>query len=150
MYEVNDMETITIGEKFNEKYSFRETCFGIVRNGNKLLVVNKNKQYSLVGGGIEEKETFKECLKREFIEESGYSVTGVKELVCIDCYWLAAGKYPMLSRANIFIVDVDLDNKKEPLESDCFVEWIDINKITDLLPLPYHKKALEYYFEFVK
>ena len=141
------MEVITIGEKFEGKYSFRETCFGIVRNGNKILVVNKNNQYSLVGGGIEEKETFKDCLKREFVEETGYSVISFKELICIDCYWLAANKYPMLSKANIFEVEVDFNNKKEPEESDCSVEWIDLNGSIDLLPLPYHKKALEYYME---
>lgn len=141
------MEIITIGEKFNEKYSFRETCFGIVKNGNKILVVNKNNQYSLVGGGLEVGETFEDCLKREFLEETGYSVTSFKELVRIDCYWLAANKYPMLSRANIFEVEIDLSNKKDALENDCFVEWIDIDNCNDLLPLPYHKKALEYYIE---
>lgn len=141
------MEIITLGEKFDGKFDFRETCFGIVKNENKLLVVKKNNQYSLVGGGIEDKESFEECLKREFIEESGYSVIDAKELVCIDCYWLAAGKYPMLSKANIFEVEVDLINVKEPLESDCYIEWININESINLLPLPYHKKAIEFYLE---
>ena len=141
------MEVITVGEKFNCKYSFRETCFGIVKNDNKILIVTKNNQYSLVGGGIEKGETFEECLKREFLEESGYSITNFKELICVDCYWLAANKYPMLSKANIFEVEVDLINKKEAKEIDCYIEWIDINSSIDLLPLPYHKKALKYYIE---
>ena len=141
------MEVVTVGEKFNEKYSFRETCFGIVKCDNKILVVNKNNQYSLVGGGIEKDETFEECLKREFLEESGYIVTDIKELVCINCYWLAAGKYPMLSKANIFEVVVDLDDKQEALENDCYVEWLDIENGINLLPLPYHKKAIEYYLD---
>jgi len=141
------MEVIKMGEEFKEKYSFRETCFGIVKNDNRLLVVNKNNQYSLVGGGIEKEETFIECLKREFLEESGYSITEVKELVCIDCYWLAANKYPMLSRVNVFEVEVDFTSKKEPEEKGCYPEWIDIDNLIDLLPLPYHKKALEYYME---
>lgn len=139
------MKIITMGEEFKEKYSFRETCFGISKNDNKILVVKKNNQYSLVGGGIEEGETFMECLKREFVEEVGYNVVSCEELVRIDCYWLAANKYPMLSRVNVFVVDVDLNDKKEPLESDCYAEWIDINNCDELLPLPYHKKAMEYY-----
>lgn len=141
------METVTIGEEFKEKYSFRETCFGIVKVDNKILVVNKNNQYSLVGGGLEERETFQECLKREFLEESGYSITNIKDLVCIDCYWLAANKYPMLSRVNIFEVIIDLNNKKEALEKDCCIEWIEIDNAINLLPLPYHKKAIKYYIE---
>ena len=139
------MELITIGEEFKGKYDFRETCFGIVKNHNKLLLVNKKNQYSLVGGGIEEGESFEECLRREFIEESGYSITSVKELVRIDCYWLAAGKYPMLSRVNVFEVDVDLNNVGSPTEDGCFSKWVNIDEVSELLPLPYHKKALDYY-----
>ena len=139
------MELIVVGEKFEGKYDFRETCFGIVISNNKLLVVNKKNQYSLVGGGIEENEDFKLCLEREFLEESGYSITSIKELVCIDCYWLAAGKYPMESKANIFVVEVDEENNKEPSEEGCKAEWIDLNLAMEKLPLPYHKKAIEYY-----
>ena len=139
------MKRIVIGEEFKEKYSFRETCFGIVKLDNKLLVVNKNDQFSLVGGGLEENETFEECLKREFIEESGYSVVNFKEIICIDCYWLAANKYPMLSRANIFEVEVDLENKRDSVEEGCYIEWVDMENAINLLPLPYHKKAIEIY-----
>ena len=144
------MKTITIGEVFKDKYSFRETCFGIVKNGNKILLVNKHNQLSLVGGGLEKGETFKECLKREFREESGYNIIDIKDLICIDCYWLAANKYPMLSKANIFEIKVDLINKQKPEEEGCFVEWIDLDKAIEALPLPYHKKALEYYIENIQ
>jgi hypothetical protein len=36
------IEVITIGEEFKEKYSFRETCFGIVIKDNEMLVLNKS------------------------------------------------------------------------------------------------------------
>lgn len=141
------MKTLVIGDKFEGKYSYRETCFGIVRNKDSFLVVEKNNQYSLVGGGIEENETYKECLKREFLEESGYEIKHIEELVCIDCFWLAAGKYPMESKANIFVVEIDLNNK-EVLEDDCIPRWISEEELKSKLPLPYHKKAIEYYLEF--
>lgn len=141
------MKVIQLGEKFNEKYDFRETCFGIVKRGNKMLVVNKQGQYSLIGGGIEKGESFEECLKREFLEESGYHISKIRELIRIDCYWLAANKYPMLSKANIFEVEVSLDNIDRPLENDCKSEWIDVNSSLDLLPLPYHKEAVKYYMQ---
>ena len=139
------MKTIVLGEKFDSKYDFRETCFGVVVSNNKLLVVKKKGQYSLVGGGIEDGESFEECLTREFEEESGYNIKNIEELVCIDCYWLAAGKYPMESKANIFIVEVDDLSFTNPTEEGCISEWVDIDNAIDLLPLPYHKKAIEYY-----
>ena len=140
------MEVIKMGNKFETKYNFRETCFGIVKINDKFLIVKKNNQYSLIGGGIEKNETFEECLKREFIEESGYKIIEIEELVCIDCYWLAANKYPMETKANIFIVKVDLDNNCEPLENDCIPCFFSKEEILDLLPLPYHKEAMKYYF----
>lgn len=141
------MEKIVIGEKFNCKYSFRETCFGIVVKDEKILLVKKNNEYSLIGGGIEENETHLECLAREFKEESGYTIKNAKELVCIDCFWLAAGKYPMESKANIFIVEIDELAKTTPTEDGHDHCWIELKKSIALLPLPYHKKALEYYLE---
>jgi len=143
----DNMEIITMGEKFKGKYSFRETCFGIVRKGNEILIINKDNQYSLVGGGIEEGETLGECLKREFLEETGYIITNYKEFICLDCYWLADNKYPLLSRANIFEVEIDFINKKEARESNCYLDWIDINEASKLLPLPYQRMAIEWYTE---
>ena len=138
------MKTITIGEKFNSKYDFRETCFGIVINDTKILLVKKNNQYSLIGGGIEQNETKEDCLKREFMEEAGMLITKTTPLICIDCFWLAAGKYPMESKANIFNVNVDLIHITNPNEDGHIVEWVNISDAKDLLPLPYHKKAIDF------
>jgi 8-oxo-dGTP diphosphatase len=141
------MKKLTVGEKFDCKFDFRETCFGIVAKGRELLLVKKNNQYSLIGGGIENGESFEECLRREFLEESGYAINHIEELVCIDCFWLAANKYPMESRANIFIVDICANGKIIPSEEGCSVEWVNIENVLNCLPLPYHKKAIEYFKE---
>ena len=53
----------------------------------------------------------------------------------------------MLSKVNVFEVDVDFANKKNPEEEGCSPEWINIDNAIEMLPLPYHKKALEYYIE---
>jgi 8-oxo-dGTP diphosphatase len=144
------MEKIVIGNKFNQKYSFRETCFGIYEKNGQILLVKKDNQYSLVGGGIEGEESRSDCLRREFLEESGYKLTSVKELLTIDCFWLAGGKYPMESLVNVYIVEVDDTLAGEPLEKNCQIEFVDINDVERLLPLPYHKKAIEYYKEKCK
>ena len=46
---VSDVKSITIGEKFDSKYDFRETCFGIVIVDNKLMVVKKEINILLSG-----------------------------------------------------------------------------------------------------
>ena len=141
------MEKIVIGEKLDgRKYDFRETCFGICVKNNKMLLVKKKEQYSFVGGGIENGETHEQCLKREFIEESGYELIDIKPLITIDCFWLAAGKWPLESLANFYIVEVG-EKVCEPTEEGHIVEEIKIEEVEQLLPLPYHKKALELFFK---
>lgn len=59
------MEVITIGEKFdNQKFDFRETCFGICERNGKILLIKNNKknEISMVGGGIEQGESQIDCL----------------------------------------------------------------------------------------
>jgi 8-oxo-dGTP diphosphatase len=137
------MKTITIGEKFDDcKFDFRETCFGMCEKDGKMLLVKQNGDFSFIGGGIEENETHEECLKREFIEESGYEILDVKPFVTIDCFWLAAGKWPMESLAHYDIVKVG--NKIcEPTEAGHEPQIVGIDEVFNLLSLPYHKKALE-------
>ncbi|MBQ3494049.1 MAG: Pr6Pr family membrane protein [Clostridia bacterium] len=140
---------ITMGQKFEGKFGFRETCFGIcVRNG-KMLLVKKNEQYSLPGGGIEKNEKQKDCLKREFLEEVGYTIAKSKKLATIDCYWTTRDDYKMRSLTHIYVVKVN-DNNIAPTEDGNLVEEVDIDNVEQLLPLPYHKKALEVYFDKLK
>ena len=141
------MEMIVLGEKIEDKkYDFRETCFGICLQDNKMLLVKKKGQYSFIGGGIEKGETQEECLKREFLEESGYELLGIQPFITIDCFWLAAGKWPLESLANFYIVEVG-EKICEPTEEGHIVEEIKLEDVEKLLPLPYHKKALELFIK---
>lgn len=137
------MEKIIIGEKLgNTKYDFRETCFGICVKEGKLLLVKKNEQFSFIGGGIEKGETHEDCLKREFIEEAGYQFLSIKPFITIDCFWLAAGKWPLESLANFYLVELG-EKVCEPTEEGHILQEVKVDGAADLLPLPYHKKALE-------
>ena len=141
------MEKIVIGERFQDKkFDFRETCFGICVKNGKMLLVKKKGQYSFIGGGLEENETHIECLKREFIEESGFEILSAKPFVTVDCFWLAGGKWPLESLANFYIVEVG-ERVCEPTEDGHTPEEVLLEKVEDILPLPYHKKALEMFLE---
>ncbi len=141
------MEIVQIGEKLKDKkYGFRETCFGICEKNGKMLLVKKDGQYSFIGGGREENETREECLKREFLEESGYSIKSIKEFVTVDCFWLAGGKWPLESLANFYIVEVEKFHQ-EPLEEGHIIEEIEISEVQNLLPLPYQNFAFKFFLK---
>lgn len=141
------MKKIVLGEKFKDtKIGFRETCFGLYVKDGKILVTydKKHNQYTFIGGGIDEGETKHETLRREFLEEVGIKIKHIKHFITIDCYWLAGGDYPMESLANFYTIDID---KFVEMETEGNYEFIDINEVD--LPLPYHKKALELFKEYL-
>ena len=144
----DNMRKIRLGKKEKElKYDFRETCFGIYKKGNKLLVTydKKYNQYSFIGGGIEPGEKKHDTLRREFLEEVGIKIKSIKHFVTVDCFWLAGGDYPMESLANFYLIDID---KFLDVESEGDYEFIDTDKL--VLPLPYQNKAFELYKEEIK
>ena len=141
------MNKITLGEKFKDKkVGFRETCFGIYIKDGKALVTfdKKHNQYTFIGGGVDEGETKHESLRREFLEEVGMKIKHIKHFITIDCYWLAGGDYPMESLAHFYTIEID---KCVDMEREGNYEFIDIEKLD--LPLPYHKKALELFKEYL-
>ena len=144
------MKKITIGTKLeNENYDFRETCFGIVTDGDEMYCTEKNGEISLIGGGIEEGETQIECLKREFLEESGCFIKDAKELCTIDCFWITRNQKYMESLANIYIVEIS-DKRIEPTEKGNKLVKIKMEEILDILELPYQKRAVKEYMNFTK
>lgn len=144
------MEKIIVGRKDEKiKYDFRETCFGIVYKNDMFYLTNKKGEPSLIGGGIEVGEDPKVCLEREFMEEAGLTVTDIREFITVDCYWITRNNDNMNSLANFYIVEVN-DEEKEPTEVGHELLKVTKEEVFDLLPLPYHKKAIEMYLEDLK
>lgn len=141
------MKTIILGEKFvNQKYDFRETCFGICERNGQILLTKKTKknEIAMVGGGIEKGETHEDCLSREFLEESGFAIESINELCVVDCFWLAGGQWPMESLANFYVVNLS-EEADNPTEDGHEPIWVSIDEVENLLPLPYHKEGIRQY-----
>lgn len=141
------MEKIQLGNKEeNTEYGFRETCFGIYYKNGEFYLTKKRGEYSLIGGGIENNEEPLDCLKREFLEESGLKITSITDYITIDCYWITKTGFHMNSLANFYIVEID-DDKTNPTEDECELAIVTKNAILSLLPLPYQKKVIEIFLE---
>lgn len=136
------MRKIIIGQK--SKCDYRKTCYGIALKNDKLLVVysEKERDYSLVGGGIEINETPEIALKREFIEESGYLIENCKDFVNIDCFWVKRNGKTMETDAIFYFVKVNELNVQNPTEDFHLPKWVNINEAIDLIEYPYQKEAL--------
>lgn len=140
------MKRIVLGNKDdNINYEFRETCFGIVKKNDLFYITKKRNDYSLIGGGIEDNESFIDCLRREFREEAGLNIINIEELCIVDCYWYTRSEVYMNSLSNIFIVDVS-DEEFEPLENDSMLVKCDKDFLMDHIHLPYQIEGLNEYF----
>lgn len=141
------MEKIIIGNiNADIDYLFREVCFGIVYKNNKYYCTKKRSDISLIGGGIEKGESDEETLKREFLEEAGLTITGMKELCLVDCFWLTRKNVNMETLAKFYVVDVD-DKIEAPLEVNHELVLLTEEELRNSIELPYQIKALEEYFK---
>ena len=60
----------------------------IIRNNNLLLIHNQAiDTYVLPGGGVEDSETLEDALKREVLEETGYTVIEATKTFCVKEYF---------------------------------------------------------------
>ncbi len=116
-----------IGEKEqNIKYTKRPGAYAIIINKkeDKIGIVTDGEDcFFYLGGGIEEGETKLEALKREIIEEAGYSIKNVKEFTEVGSYLYSEKKGYIEVIASLYIAEFD---KKitEPIEKDHTVLWV--------------------------
>lgn len=141
------MKKIVVGQKIECDY--RKTVYGIVEKDNKLLLVysEKDKDYSLLGGGVEGLESLEKALKREFLEEGGYLIEEFQEFVNIDCFWTKKDGRRMETDANFFVAKLNENNIQKPIETFHNPIWIEKSKVLDLIEFPYQIKALEMYLK---
>lgn len=136
-----------MGEKCQCDY--RKTCYGIVLKSDKLLLThNKNiDEYSLIGGGVEAGEGLEQGLRREFLEESGYTIKGIKDFINIDCFWIKKSGRKMETDAYFMLATIDENDKQMPSEDFHEPVWIDKEKVIDLIEFPYQRRALKIFLE---
>lgn len=69
------IEHKVFGIKKNVNYMDREGAYLLPAKDGKVGVVKTSKGYFLLGGGLDSGENHEECLKRECLEEIGYTVS---------------------------------------------------------------------------
>ena len=136
-------ETV-FGEKLQGiNYTERAGAYAVILNNErKVALIKTSTGYFLPGGGMDRDENFKECLEREILEETGYSVyiTG----------WIGkASKYHYSDTLRFYMHGIgyffraDLGEKlSAPIETDHVFVWHDVNEAVKLLFLEHQKWAV--------
>ncbi|GLB61811.1 MULTISPECIES: NUDIX hydrolase [Bacillaceae] len=106
-------------------------------NTNKvLMVLNRNKTWSLPGGAVEVKETLKEAAIREVKEETGYDVT-VSDIIAVNEAFINENHVYFIT----FQGQVLKSPEEIPTEENILkVEWVDLEEADRLMP--YHPEGV--------
>lgn len=141
------VETIILQyqDTINPNVPRREASRGIMYKEHQLLMVHVPLEhaYMFPGGGIEEGETFEECLIREFEEETGYVLESFEkfliieehfdDLIYVNHYYIVEGS----KKGTILHTPLELQQQLESV-------WIQDIELTHLLtqPLPIMTKSM--------
>lgn len=140
---------IRIGKKEEgKKYTKRPGCYVIIerKEDNKIAIATEGKTKFFLGGGIEENETEIQALKREVIEESGYSMKNIKYFDKIMA-WVDGGKRGPLDVTATFYIAEFNEKITEPIEKDHKVLWVNPKDDKHKLYHEYQRYILEEYVE---
>ncbi len=128
------------------KYTKRFASYAIMerKEDKKIAIATEGKSYFFLGGGIENEETEIEALKREVIEESGYSIKNIKYFEKVNA-WTDGGKRgPLDVTATFYIANFD-EEIAEPIEKDHSVLWVNPKEYKDKLFHEYQRYILKEY-----
>lgn len=129
----DDMQTEDIN-----KNNIRVASRVIIEKENQIMIIHHKKDdfYMLPGGGKKFSESLVRCLKREVLEETGYSIKNIEETVIIKEYFIDSSYENHYFKAkvkndlpNLELVNLTEAEKKADME----VKWIEKNELLDLL-----------------
>lgn len=137
---------LRIGQKDkNVKYTKRSCSYAIIdRKKDDKIAIATDGDYFFFGGGIENKETEIEALRRELIEESGYSIKNIRYFDKITAWADGVNRGPLDITATVYIAEFDKKVAK-PIEKDHEIIWINPKEYKDKLFHEYQKYILEEY-----
>ncbi len=139
-----------IGEKVEGvTYTKRAGAYAIIehKEDNKVAIATANNDYFFLGGGIEEKETKIEALRRELLEETGYQIKNIRFFDKVTSWADGGERGPLDVIATFYIAEFD-QKVTEPIEKDHSILWVDAKEYQEKLYHEYQRYILGEYVKF--
>lgn len=121
----------------SDELYFRPSIYGILIEGDKVLLSRQYNGYDWPGGGMDKHETIEEALKREYWEEAGLEVKMGELVHCGSSFYERANGEYINSLVVYYLVEKiggEIGVKAaDELEKEYIgePEWVEINKIKD-------------------
>lgn len=142
---------MVFGEKLKDiDYVLRPGVYGIAFDASmRVALVKVPFGYHLPGGGIEAEEDHERCLRRELLEETGYTIDIAQMISISHQYAYSERSMNYYELVGHFYVVTLLEKSAEPIELDHVLEWHTIAEAQSLLSLEYQREALKIAVEWV-
>lgn len=137
------------GIKENAEYLDREGAYIIPCRNNQVGVVQTPKGYFFLGGGLENGESHLECIKRECLEEVGYSVRVESRLCSAEAY-IKHSTIGYFHPIQTYYWGKLLDKEATATETDHILCWIEYDQLRGTMFVEMQNWALEQLSAFVK
>ncbi|MBJ7510016.1 MULTISPECIES: NUDIX domain-containing protein [Brevundimonas] len=110
-------------------YRHRATAFGVVERDGLIACVRVERPagayFDLPGGAVDGEETEVEALVREFVEETGLSVTPLNRIAEAGQYHLKSTGEPLCNVGGFWTATVTAENPQAKCEDDHTLVWLD-------------------------
>ena len=130
------------GAKENANYIDRAGVYLVPTKESKVGVVKTLKGYFLIGGGLDSGENYEECIKRECLEEIGYTVSVGKQICSAEMY-CKHSSIGYFHPIQTYYVGELLEQVSLPVEDDHEFVWVGYNELVDNMYLEMQSWALE-------
>jgi len=141
------VEPIQFGEKIEHPLE-RVSAYGVVLNDRgEILVVEVNEKFHLPGGGIDPGEDEGEAIKRETLEETGYTITDLKLIGKANQYLPNASMGPMNKLGTFYHAKALVQDVSKQVESDHHPRWVRYAEIKEAPMSDFYKWAIGKVFE---
>lgn len=139
---------VRIGKKVEgKKYTKRVAAYAIIkREEDNKIGIATDGEYFFLGGGLEGDETEEQALRREVIEESGYSLKNIQYFDKVTSWADGGDRGPLDVTATFYIAEFD-KKVAEPIEKDHKVLWINANDYKEKLYHEYQRYILKEYIK---
>ncbi|EST13319.1 NUDIX domain-containing protein [Sporolactobacillus laevolacticus] len=126
----------TFGSKLeNLTYKKRKGAYAVVFENHsrmRLGLIRVNHNYFLLGGGMEEGETDEQCLRREILEEVGYTFKNIRYIGHALQYLISRDGRPLMNDGYFYAVSL-MEKVQQPVETDHFFEWVNSDRSLETL-----------------
>lgn len=143
------IQHIECGNKIEDiEYRERIGAYALIVNSdNKIALVKRDNNYFLPGGGVENDETYEECLKRECSEEIGFNLELIEYVGKLSHYTKSIKHNKYLKLVGHFYIGKLLDKNELKIEEDHELIWIPIKESSDRMQEEFQAHAIREYIK---